>query len=93
MLLPLLVAWIALMTLVTFVAYARDKRAARTGGRRTPERTLFALNLAGGFIGGWLGMSLLRHKTLHRSFKVVQSAATLLWVAVVGLLLVNGHIP
>ena len=32
----LLVGWLAIMTVVTFPAYARDKRAARTGARRTP---------------------------------------------------------
>lgn len=93
MLAPLLLAWLTLMTVVTFLAYARDKRAAQTGGRRTPERALFALDLAGGFLGGWLAMSLLRHKTRHRSFKVVQSVATLLWVGLAGLLLMNGLIP
>jgi uncharacterized membrane protein YsdA (DUF1294 family) len=81
-LLGLLGAWLLAINVVTFAAYAWDKRAARRGDRRIRERTLFALNLAGGFIGGWLGMRLLRHKTLHTSFKVVQSLATVLWVAV-----------
>lgn len=92
-LLPLILVWLGIMTAVTFAAYALDKRAAQRGARRTPERTLFALNLAGGFIGGWLGMYLLRHKTRHSSFKVVQSGATLAWVGLLALLLLNGLIP
>lgn len=88
-----LVGWLGLMAAITFAAYAVDKRAARSGARRIPERTLFALNLAGGFIGGWLGMWLLRHKTLHTSFKVVQTAATVLWLVAVALLVANGLVP
>jgi uncharacterized membrane protein YsdA (DUF1294 family) len=75
-----LLLWLVIINAVTLVAYARDKAAARRGGRRTPERTLWALDLAGGFIGGWIGMLWLRHKTRHLSFRIVQSVATLLWV-------------
>jgi uncharacterized membrane protein YsdA (DUF1294 family) len=85
----LVIGWLALMTVVTFIAYARDTRAAQRGGRRTPERTLWLLDLAGGFIGGWLGMYLLRHKTLHTSFKVVQTVATVLWVGVLAVLVLG----
>jgi uncharacterized membrane protein YsdA (DUF1294 family) len=88
-----LLVYLALVNVVTFFAYARDKRAARTGARRTPERTLFALNLAGGFVGGWLGMRILRHKTRHLSFKVVQTLATLAWVGLILLLVLDGLIP
>ena len=36
------------INVVTAAIYASDKRAARRGARRTPENTLFLLNLAGG---------------------------------------------
>ena len=78
----LLAAWLVAINAATFVAYARDKRAAQRGARRTPERTLYVLNLAGGFVGGWLGMLVLRHKSRHASFRLVQSIATVLWVVV-----------
>jgi uncharacterized membrane protein YsdA (DUF1294 family) len=93
MLLRLLVAWLLVINVVTFAAYWWDKRAARRGARRTPERTLFALDLAGGFVGGWLGMRILRHKTLHTSFKVVQSLATILWVGLLLVLFLVGLLP
>ncbi len=86
---PLNAAWLLAVNVLTFLAYWRDKRAARRGGRRTPERTLFAMNMVGGFVGGWLGMLVLRHKTLHASFKVVQTLATVLWVAVLVVLVVG----
>jgi uncharacterized membrane protein YsdA (DUF1294 family) len=89
----LILAWLAVMSVVTFAAYFRDKRAAGRGERRTPERTLFALNLAGGFAGGWVGMYALRHKTRHASFKIVQGLATILWLGGVLLLGLGGLIP
>ncbi len=75
-----LVVWLLVINVVTAVVYAWDKTQARRGGRRIPERTLFALNLLGGFGGAWLIFFAMRHKTLHRSFWFVQSAATILWV-------------
>jgi uncharacterized membrane protein YsdA (DUF1294 family) len=61
--------WYACASLATFVAYAGDKRAARTGRRRTPERTLLLLGLAGGWPGAWLAQRLVRHKSSKASFQ------------------------
>jgi uncharacterized membrane protein YsdA (DUF1294 family) len=78
-----LLAWLLVINVVTAVVYAWDKTQARRGNRRIPERTLFLLNLAGGFGGAWLVFFGMRHKTLHRSFWFVQSAATVLWAVLV----------
>jgi uncharacterized membrane protein YsdA (DUF1294 family) len=79
----LLLAWLAAINLVTAAVYAWDKAMARRpGARRIPERTLFLLNLAGGCLGAWVAFFGLRHKTLHRSFWIVQSLATVLWGAI-----------
>jgi uncharacterized membrane protein YsdA (DUF1294 family) len=87
---PALVAWWLLaINLVTAVAYAYDKVAAPRGGRRLRERTLWLLCLAGGVGGAWLVFLGLRHKTLHRSFWLVQALATGLWVVIVVVLLVR----
>ncbi|WP_307720873.1 DUF1294 domain-containing protein [Pseudoduganella lutea] len=40
-------------SLATFLAYFLDKRAARAGRRRTPERTLLLFGLAGGWPGAF----------------------------------------
>lgn len=56
---------------VTFVAYVSDKHAARRGGRRTPERHLHLLSLAGGWPGALLAQQLARHKTAKASFLFV----------------------
>ncbi len=82
-LLQVLLAWLLVINLATAVAYAWDKTQARRHGRRVPEKTLFLLNLTGGFGGAWLIFFGMRHKTLHRSFWIVQSLATVLWIVIV----------
>jgi uncharacterized membrane protein YsdA (DUF1294 family) len=83
------VDWLIAGTITTFLVYTVDKGQARRRGWRVPEVVLQALSLAGGVIGGWLGMLVLRHKTLHRSFWIVQWIATVLHLALGWLLLVR----
>jgi uncharacterized membrane protein YsdA (DUF1294 family) len=87
----LVVSWLVLVNAVTFVAFALDKRAARRGTWRTRERTLLLMELAGGFIGGLAAMRLLRHKTLHRSFRAMPVVAAVLWVGAIALLWLAGR--
>jgi uncharacterized membrane protein YsdA (DUF1294 family)/cold shock CspA family protein len=58
-----------LLWVVTFYAYWRDKFAAQRNAWRTPEATLHALGLVGGWPGGWLAQRLLRHKSSKPSFR------------------------
>ena len=76
----LYLVWMLIINVITAITYAHDKRAARRGARRVPEKTLFLLNLAGGVVGAWAVFFLMRHKTAHISFWIVQSACTLLYV-------------
>lgn len=65
------VPWLyGVASVLSLFAYALDKQAAQAGGRRTPERTLHALDLAGGWPGGLLAQQLLRHKTAKGAFIV-----------------------
>jgi uncharacterized membrane protein YsdA (DUF1294 family) len=65
-----------LASVVCFALYARDKAAARHGDRRTPERDLLLLGLAGGWPGALLARRWLRHKTVKMPFR------TLFWLTV-----------
>lgn len=63
-----LAVWLIAINLVTFAVYGADKRRARRGAWRVPEKTLFLLPLLGGSIGALLGMRVFRHKTKHWYF-------------------------
>ena len=63
-----LLVWLAVINLLTFIVYGADKRRARKGKGRVPEKTLFLLPLLGGSIGALLGMRVFHHKTKHWYF-------------------------
>ena len=63
-----LLLWLAVINLLTFIVYGADKRRARKGKWRVPEKTLFLLPLLGGSIGALLGMRVFHHKTKHWYF-------------------------
>ena len=63
-----LAVWLIAINLVTFAVYGIDKRRARRGAWRVPEKTLVLLPLLGGSIGALLGMRVFRHKTKHWYF-------------------------
>ncbi len=79
---PLLL-WLLVINVITAAVYAWDKTQARRGGRRIRERTLWLLCFAGGVGGAWVVFFGMRHKTQHRSFWIVQAAASALWIAIV----------
>ncbi len=78
-------AVLAVLNLVSFGLMAYDKRCARAGRWRVPEKTLFLAAACFGALGGVLGMQLCRHKTRHWYFKVffplmlLAQAALLVW--------------
>lgn len=77
----------ALLSTLTYLIYAQDKRAALSGGRRWPENTLHLLALLGGWPGALLAQHFLRHKSSKQSFKilfyltVLIHCTTLIWLA------------
>lgn len=69
---PATIAWVYLgMSLLTFVAYARDKAAARNGTWRTSEQTLHLLSIACGWPGALMAQRLLGHKSTKAAFRSV----------------------
>lgn len=70
--LPFWVAGLYLaLSVATFVVYAADKSAAANGSWRTPESTLHALALAGGWPGALVAQQFLRHKSTKLAFRQV----------------------
>ncbi len=64
-----LAAYLAAANLAALAAFGVDKRRAKRGAWRIPERTLFLLAILGGSIGAFLGMHVFHHKTKHWYFR------------------------
>ncbi|MGI2156497.1 DUF1294 domain-containing protein [Shewanella baltica] len=73
------------LSLLTFIAYAIDKSAAKRGKWRTKESTLHLLALMGGWPGALFAQNVLRHKSVKASFRNV------FWLTVVANLAVLGY--
>ncbi|MBR4458202.1 MAG: DUF1294 domain-containing protein [Clostridia bacterium] len=69
---PILIAAAVLLilNLISFGLMAYDKRCAKAGKWRVPEKTLFLATACFGGLGGVLGMFLCRHKTKHWYFRL-----------------------
>ena len=67
----------AILSIVAFLMYAKDKNAAEWGKWRTSESTLHTLSLIGGWPGAAIAQSFLRHKSKKASFRVTY------WVTVI----------
>jgi uncharacterized membrane protein YsdA (DUF1294 family)/cold shock CspA family protein len=74
---PLIFTLYLVASLLTFIMYALDKSAAKTGAWRTQESTLHLLSLVGGWPGALIAQQTLRHKTRKQSFR------SIFWVTVV----------
>lgn len=75
------------LSVLALLLYRSDKRAAERGTWRTPESTLLAVGLAGGWPGALIARRLFRHKTRKQPFvallwlTVVANVAALAWLA------------
>lgn len=83
-----IVIYLILINIIAFLAMYIDKRKAKKGKRRIPEKTLFVLVGLGGGIGGILGMYLFRHKTKKTRFVIGFPAILIFEVLVVIAILV-----
>lgn len=81
--------WLLVWNFVAFALMGVDKAKARRGRWRIPEKTLFLSSILGGSVGAMLGMSLFRHKTQHRRFRL--GMPLILALQVLGLLALSWH--
>ena len=63
-----------LLNALTYGLFALDKRRARAGAWRIPERSLLLAALLGGSIGAKLAQHRLRHKTFKEPFRTQLNA-------------------
>ena len=75
------VKWVVASSITTLVFYVYDKSQSRRHGPRVPELVLHAMALLGGFLGGWLGMFVFRHKVRKPAFWAVLAGSTVLHAA------------
>lgn len=73
----ILLAGYGLLSAVAVLTYRADKSAAQQGRWRTPESTLHAIDLVGGWPGALVARRVFRHKTTKQPFR------TVFWVTVI----------
>ncbi|MBT2788285.1 MULTISPECIES: DUF1294 domain-containing protein [unclassified Halomonas] len=65
-----IVAFYAVMSVIAYITYAIDKKAAIKNRRRVSEKSLHLLGIVGGWPGALLAQQQLRHKTQKTAFQV-----------------------
>ena len=79
----ILLTYLVLINLFTFIVYGIDKWKASRGAWRIPEATLLGLAAIGGSIGAWLGMRTWHHKTQHKKFLIGVPAIIIIQVLLI----------
>lgn len=85
----LVVGWYAVLGLVTYLMYAKDKAAAQRNEWRTPESTLHLLSVLGGWVGAMVAQNYLRHKSQKSEFRIAYYLTVLINLAGLLVLLTN----
>jgi uncharacterized membrane protein YsdA (DUF1294 family) len=80
----------AVISLIAFFLYWRDKKKAKKHRWRIPEALLLGFGFFGGAVGALLGMNLFRHKTKHWYFWAVNILGLAWQVALAVFLLKSG---
>ena len=75
-------AVVVIMNIASFALMGHDKRRARQGKWRVPERRLFLVTACFGGLGGVLGMKVFHHKTQHWYFRVFFPVLLVLQIAI-----------
>lgn len=78
-----IVIYLLIMNLFTFLIMGIDKKKAKKGSWRVPEKTLFTLVILGGGIGGIVGMYVFRHKTQKMKFIIGFPLIIIMQIAVI----------
>ena len=85
----LLMWYLIVINIVTWIAFGLDKWKAKSGKWRIPERTLLLLALAGGSLGALAGMIMFRHKTRKPKFFISVPVMFVVHCVIVTVLLIG----
>ena len=77
---------VGIMSLITYMAYAMDKKKAEKGKWRTKEKTLLLMSVFFGAIGGIIAMYTKRHKNKHWYFVFVNFVSLIIHLIIAYLL-------
>ena len=83
-LLQILLIYLAIINVATFITFGIDKLKAKHSKWRIREAALLTLAVLGGSLGAWLGMKVWHHKTMHKKFKYGIPAIIVAQLAIVG---------
>ena len=76
-------AWLGLTSVLAFLLFGYDKFKAGRSGRRVSELHLVLVGALGGWLGGFLGMMIFRHKTVKWSFRIKYATGFLLYAGLI----------
>lgn len=62
--------YIAVISIIGWILPYADKKRAKNGSWRIPEKTLFIVSALGGSVAMYASMKKYRHKTKHKRFMV-----------------------
>ncbi len=88
LLLIIVFAAIAFMSIVAFILYGVDKKKAQKGAWRIPEAVLLGWGFFGGACGALCAMKVFRHKTKHWYFWAVNILGLIVHIAAIVAILV-----
>ena len=81
--------YLFIINVVSIMAVCTDKSAARNGEQRVSESSFWVLAVAGGSLGMYLVMRLIRHKTRKKKFMVGIPLILLTQIALAAVLLLK----
>ena len=73
-------AYLAVINIITFGLYGLDKYRAMNNMWRIPGKTLLGAAAIGGAYGAYLGMRIFHHKTKHLKFQIGVPIMMLVWI-------------
>lgn len=78
-----IIIYVCLINMIAFILMGLDKRRAKRGKWRIPEKTLWFSAVMGGVLGSILGMQIFRHKTKHKAFTIGMPLVFILHITII----------